>query len=799
MAPFGKADGRAWRVSLAIGMKRHYRTMTAIAAAAFLAFCQIFFPLSLSAGNIGDAYGDVSSVSLIAASEGIAPGQKRVLAGLRITLGPGWKTYWRAPGDAGFALSAKWTDNDNIRDITIEWPAPRRYSEYGLETIGYEKDVTLPVKLTLADPGRAATIGATVDYLVCKDVCIPKSAPVFLSLPALAAPMPSPMAPIIEAALDRVPPMASDDLRIEKALWQADGVLEIDVSSTTAMGSLDAFIEDAGDISFPAPQIRFMHDGYRALLRFQARKPVQSSPLGRVIRVTVVDMPGQADRSDLDADRLQSVAWRSASDMVTVTGTPVRGGGGFHPTMTFSGILWMMLLAVIGGLILNVMPCVLPVLSLKLMTVVNAQQRKGQREGQRERPRDRQEEKDGGDEKACEGEKAARPAMHSGGVAIWTKSLFSRGEKAARPAIHSDAVAIRTKFLFSVAGILVSFMLLALALIVFRAAGYAVGWGFHFQSPVFLALMGAMMTIFASSIILDAPLHLPGWLSQRLSRHPADGNDRHGGAFIQGMFAVALATPCSAPVIGTVAGFALSRGAIDILLIFQAMAWGFALPWLVIAAFPRLIFLLPKPGRWMRAIQWGLAVALLLTVVWLIFVIIAQRGGGVAAVVALGCVFLFFLPVLVRRYVYALMIAIVVAIGAVPFVHDGAQDGQKRVAAAGIWSPLDPERIPILVDQGRVVLVDVTADWCITCQINHLLVLDRDATRRMLDDFNVVAMRGDWTLPDDQIAAFLAGFQRYGVPFNAVYGPGAKDGIVLSEILDQDDLHAALVAASRPK
>jgi suppressor for copper-sensitivity B len=366
-----------------------------------------------------------------------------------------------------------------------------------------------------------------------------------------------------------------------------------------------------------------------------------------------------------------------------------------------------------------------------------------------------------------------------------------------------ERAAIRASFLASAAGIVFSFLVLASAAVALKSAGLAVGWGIQFQQPLFLSALAVVMALFAYNLMGFFEVPLPGFVGRIAAKGTGEG-DHHSlwGSFATGALATLLATPCSAPFLGTSVGFALSRGAVEIFLIFTALGLGLALPYLLVAAAPRLVAWLPRPGAWMVWLRRILGLLLAATAVWLLTVIAAQVGVPAAALMAglllgLGAVLWLRHRQAPRHGVAASALAVLLALAAFALpLGIAAPPRGGPVAESLAWQPLDTAAIAARVAEGQVVFVDVTADWCITCQVNKKLVIDTDAVAQRLDAPGVVRMRGDWTLPSDAISRYLESFGRYGIPFNAVYGPGAPEGLALPEILTREAVMVALDKAA---
>jgi suppressor for copper-sensitivity B len=572
------------------------------------------------------------------------------------------------------------------------------------------------------------TLDAKITYMVCEEICVPLEAQLSLPLPAGEA-MPSMSAYRIERWRARVPGdgeaagLAIGDVALSGSVDQP--LLTVQVSSLVPFAVPDLIVEGPPGYLFRKPEISLDSSGQAAsfvlpvLLGPQVNRPLENASL----QLTLVD----------GARAMAAATVPSGSLAAAVGAVPVQ-----LVESDFAGLAAMLGLALLGGLILNLMPCVLPVLSLKLLSVVG-----------------------------------------QGGRA--------QGE-------------IRRGFLASAAGILVSFLALAAVLLALRASGASIGWGLQFQAPLFLAAMAVVMTLFAANLFGFFSVPLPG----AVARLGEGGHRAHSGLwghFLTGFLATLLATPCSAPFLGTAVGFALSHGTAEILAIFAALGLGLALPYLAVALFPGLAQRLPRPGRWMLWLKLVLGLALVGTAVWLLSILWQQEGPTTTLLLAALLLALLALLGWRRQARPALrrglaVLSLLLALGgiALPALLP------SRPAAAGAaegWVAFEERAIPRLVAEGKTVFVDVTAEWCVTCLANKRLVLDLQSVRDALRQDPVVAMQADWTRPDPEIAVFLERFGRFGIPFNVVFGPGAPAGIPLPELLSEAAVLEALRKAGR--
>lgn len=654
---------------------------------------------------------------LITSVDSVAVDQATLQAGLQLKLADGWKTYWRTPGEVGMPPELSWQGAVNVADAEMAWPAPSRFTAFEIENYGYAGEVVLPVRLRLDKAGGAAGLRADANVLVCEQLCIPMAFSLDLQLPKGDGAIDPDAAQLINQFSARVP----DDGRLSglalETVHIADDQLIVTANAEAPITAADIFVESAAPHTLGPPQTILTANGRT----FQASFALTSGSLvaGEDVTVTMV--------ADDRAATFGPQALLAGSPARALVGQPAVG----------ASLGWFVLLALLGGLILNIMPCVLPVLSIKL-----------------------------------------------GAALVHREQALS---------------SVRRSFLVTAAGIVASMMVIALVTLLARELGAVVGWGIHFQNPYFLAFMVMVTGLFAANLGDLFTIQLPGAASTAL----AEAGDHSGwqGDFLTGAFATLLATPCSAPFLGTAVGFALSHGALEVLVIFAALGLGLALPYLAVALVPKTVRALPRPGRWMSVVRWFLAAALAGTAIWLASVLAAITGWANAGLVlAAVAAFIVLASTSPRNQTLAWSARAVMAALALLIVSSPAFSSRQQVeteasSAAG-WQPFVEAGIADFVADGQTVLVDVTADWCITCKANKSLVLDRAPTAERLAEPDIVLMRADWTKPNDDIARFLQRHGRYGIPFNIIYGPAAPQGIALPELLTEEAVNEALDAAA---
>ena len=667
--------------------------------------------------RVSEAFSSAAvDAQLVTAQNGIAKGATTISAGVYLRLGEGWKTYWRSPGEVGLPPQIEWSGSRNIADVTMHWPAPERFTAFGIENFGYKDEVLFPLQVTLKTPGSAADLNVNLSLLTCSTVCVPQEITLRLPIPEGSG-LDRKYSALIAEYLAKVPTEGATRGIVSTTSFVSEDRSEyiVDISSDRPFGDPDIFPEFSFDTAFGKPEIRLSEDA----TRLWAKMPILNfdENAGQQPRLTITDGPMWAVTMDANV-------------------TSVRPEPPFKVARLSPGLdqtIWIILVAFLGGLILNAMPCVLPVLSIKLTSVLKADGR--------------------------------------------------------------NRAQIRLGFLSAAAGVLTFMWSLAAILFALKQSGFNVGWGLQFQSPLFITLMFVVLSIFAGNLLGLFEVQLPSNLSTRLTR--MGGTSGYSADYFTGLFGAVLATPCSAPFLGTAVAFALAGDGVDILVVFTSLGAGLAVPYLLFAAFPELVKRLPKPGRWMVLLKAFLGLLLVGTAIWLLYVFVGVSGGMVAVAVTFSTMAIITTLSLSQHIPKGrLIIAGVLFIALVSGVAM-APKSSRKVAEGGkiAWTNFERSEIAKLVSQGNVVFVDVTADWCLTCKANKALVLEKEPVLSAINSAEIVAMQADWTQPNSKISRYLETHNRYAIPFNAVYGPNAPNGIVLPEILTSQAVFDALQAA----
>lgn len=652
-----------------------------------------------------------AAVRLVSGVDG-TDGENEIPLGVDIHLEPGWHTYWRTPGETGLPPQLNWTDSlsesGNLESATLWYPAPVRMEEQGLSTIGYHDDFLLPVTARLRVPGKPLQLKAGLDLLLCKDICLPRHFDLALNIPAGKA-LPSPEAPLLDQWRARVPGSnLASAIAIIDVQRRDTGIL-LTFARKQGAATPDIFVENERNITFAKPEPQEIGPTRASYVL----KPAGTLPEGvslKSLPVTVTIIDGdRSTEQKLDNAFVpeKAVTQTSASQPFPLPKTPP---------------LWVIvLLAILGGFILNLTPCVLPVLSLKILSVIS----------------------------------------HGGG----------------------EHRAVRRSFLTTAAGILFSFLILAGATIVLKITGHAVGWGVQFQQPLFLVFLITLLTLFAANLWGLFEIALPRLLADRFDPiyHPKLAGDFVTGAFAT-LMATPCSVPFLGTAIGfaLAAGSLEILVVFAGLGVGMVMPYLAVALWPQLATLlPKPGHWMITLRRILGSVM-GLTILWLL---YVLRAEIAPEGVTAVTVCMLATVVTLHRQQNRPWNAFnrlAILFLVAGAFGTAFFAKTHVAD----TAANSRWQAFDETAIERYVGEGKRVFVDVTADWCVNCKANKKFTLGRDdITRCLFDTPGIVAMRADWTNPDPKIGAFLRHHHRYGIPFNIIYGPDAPQGIVLPELL----------------
>jgi len=688
---------------------------------------------------------DHVQVSLVSATTSAAPGTPLEL-GVHFELEQGWHVYWQNPGDSGQAPTLNWTLPEGFQAAEPAWPAPHRFTLGPLVNFGYERELLLPVDVAVPESvqgigeGDSVPLEVRVSWLVCRENCIPGQATLRLELP-LRSTDPHPndtLASVFSDAKQQAPKP------VESRIVDTGSTLVLDLPLT----EIGIAPESAHVSVFPVDQLALNHSAeiqtefHASGLSLQLeREETRDEPLTQLAGVVVVEGDGQrkayAFDAPIESPRSTATAAATASTQTATESGDQKPPGPQHPS------LWIALaLAFAGGILLNLMPCVFPVLSLKVMGFVE----------------------------------------HA----------------------HDPGEARRQGWAYT-AGVMVSFWALAGLLLAVRAGSSHLGWGFQLQSPGFVAILALLVFVLGLNLLGTFEVGLT------LTRLGGVGASRNGlsGSFVTGVLATVVATPCTAPFMGSALGYALTQPAAVALLVFSALGLGMASPYVGLSYFPALLRRLPRPGSWMEVVRQAMAFPLFATVIWLLAVF-GQLTQPLAVFKLLAGMLVIGLGVWVygryqmsaRRPLAALLTAAAVLVGGSYITTNAARSAAVPSAQASptepgdlAWEPWSKERVDELRAAGRPVFVNFTAAWCISCKANEVMVFNNNDVQEGFEAGQVATLKADWTNRNETIAKELEAHGRAGVPLYLYYAPGAEQPETLSSVLTPGLVLDALATA----
>ncbi|MCC5832379.1 MAG: thioredoxin family protein [Chlamydiales bacterium] len=683
-------------------MKLFFRRVLPLCSLLFLA------PLSAAASEAPSA-SDPVKAELVAEEQSIQAGRP-FWVGVELRMAEGWDTYWMNPGDSGFPTQVNWQLPDGFTAGPLEWPYPETFKSESLVAFGYTDSVLLLSEITPPknlSAGKHVNLEADVNWLACKDSCVPGSAHLTLSLPVARG------EPLVDAqktglfaeARKALPRQLGDDGDLTVQLKRDEIVMNFKPKpgSFGEIEQMQFIPQEAAVIDYAAPQP--FHIGKEGIT-LNVKKNPGSEPEA-LKGILLLSEKGSAVKRAIQVD--------------TPTSSEPSPSIAHHDGV--SSLSAALILAFLGGLILNVMPCVLPVIALKIFGFVKmAHQRRS-------------------------------VILQHGGV-------------------------------FSL-GVLISFWILSGALLVLRAYGEGIGWGFQLQEPIFVAILAGILFLLGLSLFGVFEL---GTSMISVGSKAATASSPLKSSFMSGVLATLVATPCTGPLLGPALGFAMTLPPVQALMIFTMMGLGMAFPYLLFSAFPKLVRFLPKPGNWMITFKQLMGFLMMATVVWLVWVFGAQTD-NMATFILLAALLILAIggwifgrwgaPTRRRltRTVATFMAALLLFFGGSAVILTAKQHRDIEIASGSDtrlvsdgWEIFSPERVEQLRARGTPVFVDFTAKWCLICQANKAILHSSDLTRAFKEK-GVVTMMADWTKKDPVITDQLDKLGRTGVPVYVLY-PG---------------------------
>ena len=614
-------------------------------------------------------------ISLIKDHSDFVPGTS-INIGLKVSMDKGWHTYWRNPGDSGGPIEIDWNLPKGFSVSDIKWPLPEKIEYPPLMTYGYEDFVIYPMVLSIPADYSDDYFEMNADILICADVCIPESGKISSNLLDIESDS------LIYEWLESVP---SKSLPITTSL--NDNNLEISFTFEKEIKEIYFFPDENNSIDYSSKQNFYKKDdGYFLSIK-------------------------------LFNDEFQNV-----SGVLDIDGTGYNVSNGKFEDFNEEGLslITALIFALIGGLILNLMPCVFPVISLKVL------------------------------------------------------SFVSMGGSSPRK--------IRNHALVFTVGVIASFMLIALTIVLLKQAGNFVGWGFQLQSPLIVGLLSLVMVFISLVLITDNSF------GESLTKLGNIGGSENGyySSFLTGVLAVVVASPCTAPFMGAALGYALIQPSGETVPIFLSLSLGFSLPYLLLAANPKLIDFLPKPGDWMVTLKEFFAFPMLATALWLLWVFSLQVNQVLVIFLLIGWLLLalnfwiFQKDYKTINKVIFLGISIFSMIYFLPETEDIETEQNLIIGSATEWyEGIEDD----LRNKNQPYFINFTAAWCITCQSNEITAFSKDGFKSLLEEKNIEYIKADWTNRNDAITRSLKKYGRSGVPFYVYWEPGFENPKILPAIL----------------
>ncbi len=620
-----------------------------------------------------------------------------IFLGLEYELKEGWKTYWQSPGEGGFPQEINWQNSKNISSVEVLWPIPKYFEILGINSIGYSDKVIFPLKINLVNSLKSTLVILDINYLVCKDICIPGKANLKLTIPSGKGNL-TKHAFSLEKSLSQLPTNSNKlDLINNKKInfFSNEENISFYISITSKKSFIDpsVFLHTKYGLPVVNPEIKLSNNNKNLEAKFTFNKN------------QIKDK--EVETKFVISDQNQSF---EIFEIVKLTNNNIK--------LNKSHLI-ILLIAFLGGIILNGMPCVLPVLSIKVL------------------------------------------------------SMLHRIDKPS---------SIRKSFILTSIGIFSSFLILAISFIILRYLGTNIGWGMQFQQPFFLLIITIIITFFSFNLFGLYEISMPTFINEKILIGKSFKDNTKD--FFNGFLTTLMATPCSAPFVGTAITAAFTQSMTMMLLIFSFMSFGLALPYLILAIFPKLIFYFPKPGKWMLYLKYFLGLLLLLTLVWIGNILLSHYNYYFIISLIILLIITLLLNNFLRVKKIILFVSIIIVFGLSNFSIFEANFKKND----NDWLDFNSVNLEELILQDNIIFIDITADWCATCQYNKINVLNSTEIIEMFSKLKVIKVKGDWTKPDTEIERFLQKNNKFGIPFNIIYNQNNTEGIILPELLSKKEV-----------
>ena len=623
--------------------------------------------------------------------------QSQIHIGLEYQLQEGWKTYWQSPGDGGFPQEITWKNSKNLKKLEIKWPTPKEFDILGIKSIGYTDHVIFPLKLQLQDPTQNTFVVLDINYLTCKDICIPGNAHLQLIIPSGQAELTEHFFNL-EKSLSKLPQEILDMSFLDN----------INTNIYVDKKFISFQLKTKAKNSLKNPAV-FLHTKYGLPV---VNPKIKLSPNRKNLQSNFIFDKNLIQNNTINAQFI--VVDHNESYVLNQTIT-VQNKNIFAN----KSYLLILLIAFLGGIILNGMPCVLPVLSLKLLSMLH----------------------------------------------------------------HIDnPLSIRRSFIITSLGIIFSFILLAVSFIMLRHSGINIGWGMQFQQPIFLMIISLILVFFSLNLFGLFEIPIPRFMNAKTVS--ALQENFYTRDFFSGFFATIMATPCSAPFVGTALTIAFTESSIMMLSIFIFMGIGMASPYLLISFFPRLLDFLPKPGSWMLYLKYTMGFLLIATMVWIGNILLNHFNYYFIFASIFLLVLILFFTYFIKQTKLILLTSAIIFFSLPNFSIFHTTNTKIDLD----WLDLTSVNIENLIERENILFIDITADWCATCQFNKINVLNSESIKELFKEYNVIKIRGDWTKPNTLIEAFLQKNKKFGIPLNVIYSKDYPKGIILSELLSVKEI-----------